>query len=203
MVAASADGFDVVHGLPEGSAVIVCVSLPRVTNPPRTTAMLLADDNRGMATWLFQCNPAKFRIFDAVADGRPIRNWAAKQNRTQMRPGDDAVLWVGGADGRYPAGVYAIGRIRSLEFAGRVDSRYWSRGATPEPRHFIDIKFREFFFHNPIPGRVLANDPDFATAKILERVHRFTDCLLTPTEFSAIVRRVPKYGPTTFATLTT
>ncbi len=81
------------------------------------------DHNRGVATWLFQCNPAKYRIFDAVADGRQIRNWAAKQNRALMKPGDDAVLWVSGAVRAYPAGVYAIGRIASLDFAGRVDSR--------------------------------------------------------------------------------
>lgn len=150
-------------------------------------------------SWLFQCNPKKFRIFDAVASSGPINNWAANQHKDEMTVGDRAALWISAGDPSYPSGVYALGTIRSLAYAGRVDGRYWI-GEMPEPTTFVDIKFNRNVFHYPVSRDLLLTDPDFVNARLI-RMPRETSSPLWSPEWRAVERRVQRRSPTKIPTL--
>ena len=58
-----------------------------------------------MPSWIFQGNPADFRIDDAVRELEKM-TWLVKKNHRKMRLGDTVFLWRSEHDGN-PAGVIA------------------------------------------------------------------------------------------------
>ena len=58
-----------------------------------------------MPSWIFQGNPATFRIDDAVRELEKT-TWLVKKNGRKMRLGDTVFLWRSEHDGN-PAGVIA------------------------------------------------------------------------------------------------
>ena len=58
-----------------------------------------------MPSWIFQGNPANFRIDDAVRELEKT-TWLVKKNHRKMRLGDTVFLWRSEHDGN-PAGVIA------------------------------------------------------------------------------------------------
>ena len=58
-----------------------------------------------MPSWIFQGNPATFRIDDAVRELEKT-TWLVKKNHRKMRLGDTVFLWRSEHDGN-PAGVIA------------------------------------------------------------------------------------------------
>jgi hypothetical protein len=58
-----------------------------------------------MSTWIFQGNPATFRINDAVKE-LEWTTWLVKVHHGKMRPRDTVYLWRSAHDGE-PAGVIA------------------------------------------------------------------------------------------------
>ena len=66
--------------------------------------------NLDRRVWIFQANPKKFRILDALSD--PLYtwdNWKVKQHTDEIKKGDLVLIWVAGEK----AGIYAIGGIAS------------------------------------------------------------------------------------------
>jgi len=61
-----------------------------------------------MATWIFQGNPKKYRIVDAIKDDA-LKSWHVKENKKLMQSGDRIYIWLSGAD----AGIIASGEITS------------------------------------------------------------------------------------------
>ena len=58
-----------------------------------------------MSSWIFQGNPATFRINDAVRELEKT-TWLVKVHHGKMRPGDTVFLWRSQHNGN-PAGVIA------------------------------------------------------------------------------------------------
>lgn len=146
--------------------------------------------------WLFQIQPARYRIFDAVADGFAVDGLSARQHRSEINVGDGAVLWLS-RSASYPAGVYAIGRVTSTFFDDRADG-YWTD--PPAPDTFVEVQMDRNVFHHPVSKDLLAHDPDFTTARILSMPRETSQVLTTP-EWSAIERHVMRHRPTARPTL--
>lgn len=128
-----------------------------------------------MRYWLFQANPARWRIFDYLRD-HPDEDfsdwdWSIARHRHDIRVRDGAVLWISGPDAR--RGVYAIGTLTDEAEEGRSDSPYWTDPAdSGRRRWYVRMAFEHVLFDAPILARDLRTDPRFAHASIL-RTPRF------------------------------
>ena len=66
-----------------------------------------------MATWIFQCNPERYLIREALKTLDEIR-WLVSQHRDLVSVGDTVYLWQSGAS----AGIVARGRLTALPKEG-------------------------------------------------------------------------------------
>lgn len=77
-----------------------------------------------MNYWLFQANPKKYRISDALHECNDNHNWTwdVKQHKTKISEGDKVIIWVSGED----AGVLALATITSTiqELEDRPGDKY-------------------------------------------------------------------------------
>jgi hypothetical protein len=76
--------------------------------------------------WIFQANPTRFDILNALADPKVTSgfHWHVQRYRREIKPGDTALIWLSGRDG----GIYAIAEVVSephLLFEPSYESRYW------------------------------------------------------------------------------
>jgi predicted RNA-binding protein with PUA-like domain len=72
--------------------------------------------------WIFQCNPERYRLRDALRDGFDVRPWTVRRYLREIRPGDMAAMWISSPS----AGVYAPAEIISgAEQSGDDPDPYW------------------------------------------------------------------------------
>jgi len=66
--------------------------------------------SQGNNIWIFQGNPEKFDVVNALSDqNNPIDSWRVKQHKDEIKKGDIALIWVSGKE----AGIYAIAEVTS------------------------------------------------------------------------------------------
>ncbi|HEX9713987.1 MAG TPA: EVE domain-containing protein [Actinomycetota bacterium] len=147
-----------------------------------------------MRAWLFQANPARWRVFDYIREHPDELNrpwtWSCWRYRDEVAPGDRCALWVSGrAEAR---GVYAIGRLTGRPFVEVEDSEYWTDPAErTRPRWHVEMRFDHWLLEDPILAVELRRDPRFAGASIL-RTPRFANPHpVTPAQWGAIEDLVP------------
>lgn len=80
----------------------------------------------GTHTWIFQANPARFDILNALADRKLTSgfHWLVQRYRHEIKPGDTALIWLSGKDG----GIYAVAKVISEPFTlyePSYESKYW------------------------------------------------------------------------------
>jgi hypothetical protein len=83
-------------------------------------------DNSDISVWIFQANPNKYDILNALNDNEVGNNihWTVNQNKDKIHKGHLALIWMSGKD----AGIYAIGRVESepgLFEEDDSESKYW------------------------------------------------------------------------------
>ena len=80
-----------------------------------------------MTSWIFQGNPATFRIDDAVRELEKT-TWLVKVNHKKMRPGQIVYLWRS-AHGGKPAGIIAKSKMVGIVtpmFSPKEVVQYWT-----------------------------------------------------------------------------
>lgn len=145
--------------------------------------------------WLFQGNPSYWRVFDYLAEhGRAeLRNWdwSARRYLDQIRPGDNAALWMSGS--RRDRGVYAAGRVTGEPFlAPSTDTRFWRDPADARVKRWhvpmcLDIDL----FDDPILAVELIADRRFHKASIITLPRGANPHRLSNDEWAAIKERLP------------
>lgn len=155
--------------------------------------MLRAD----MRAWLFQANPARWRIFDFVRDHPDEMdadwNWSCWRFRDQISVGDPCGLWITGSPAH--RGVYAVGRIVGEPYQATEHSDYWTDPADGRRvRWFIDMRFERWMLEEPVLAADLRADPRFAGASIM-RTPRFANPHpLDEAQWRAVLDLVPPEG---------
>jgi predicted RNA-binding protein with PUA-like domain len=140
--------------------------------------------------WLFQGNPARWRIFDYLRDhpdeGFTDWDWSVARHRHAVRVGDGAALWISGNETQ--RGVYALGKITGEARETISDSEYWTDpGDRGRRRWSVVMSFDRVLFDDPILARDLRADPRFAHASILRTPRFGNPHELTRAEWSAIL----------------
>ena len=136
------------------------------------------------STWIFQANPAKYHIHQALANERE-ELWNCNQHAHKIHAGDRVLIWLSGAR----AGIYAQGRV--LEGATeRPDTLkgqdYWKdkrQGVEVRPR--VKVKYETSFLDNPLLKVFLRWDPALEGLSVMTQP-RGTNFVVRPEEWLAL-----------------
>jgi len=109
--------------------------------------------------WIFQANPQRFDILNALADETNEDTWLVNQYQNYIRAGHVAIVWMSGKEG----GIYALGDVIS-DPAYMIDSeataKYWTSDADRGQRRLrARIKYRLKLVNNPVMKDELRNIP--------------------------------------------
>ena len=76
----------------------------RTTNHLSVASVVLGES---VARWILQCNPARYRLLDALSDGFDVRTWTVVRYLRDIAPGDEVAMWISGPGG----GVCVLGEV--------------------------------------------------------------------------------------------
>ncbi|MBI4494719.1 MAG: EVE domain-containing protein [Chloroflexi bacterium] len=116
--------------------------------------------------WIFQANPARYRIFETLAT-QPVERWNLRQHCKGVRVGDRVYIWVAGE----AAGIYAVGTVlTSPEIApdSPIGIRHWTDPA--EGKRLIarvDVCYDRIMLDHPLLKEYLQADPILRDLTIL------------------------------------
>jgi restriction endonuclease Mrr len=100
--------------------------------------------------WLFQCNPRRYDLQDAIKRGND-NNWAMNQHRDLVSPGDKVFFWETGPDA-------------CLRAVGSVTSPVYERGDGSFGRYAVDIRY-ESVVSPALTRQEIQQDPVLGTFK--------------------------------------
>lgn len=135
--------------------------------------------------WLFQANPARYRIHDSLR--REVEEWwNLNQHASDVRVGDHVTIWISGKD----AGIYATGKViegpvitpDSIPGQGYWENR--NDGLKEKPR--VRVRYDRILFDRPLLKVFLEADPELWDMKIL-RSPRGTNFSLSDGEWHTLV----------------
>lgn len=86
------------------------------------------DDRSG--AWVFQANPRRFDLLQALQDGGAEVWWSVNQHRQDIQPGDRVWFRITGPD----AGIYAVGQVTSVPRPEANEFGDWQVDVTFESR---------------------------------------------------------------------
>lgn len=110
-----------------------------------------------MSYWIFQANPALYRIFDALGDADAICYWTVTRYQHDIAPGDQFALWASGPK----AGVFAFGVVIAAAKLRQGDPNPYGQGPEEDDGPVWQIRIRiKDVLKNPIPRSEIAGDPD-------------------------------------------
>lgn len=116
-----------------------------------TTRKLDAQIRSGESkVWIFQANPRRYDVLNALADEFEVDMWTINQYKNYVRSGHIALIWMSGKE----AGIYAIADIVSdPEFMidSEESTKYWLSYEDKSQRRLrVKIKYTMKMINNPI-----------------------------------------------------
>lgn len=118
---------------------------------------LSADGERENRAWIFQANPARYDILNALADPKvtPGFHWHIQRYRDEIKPGDVALIWMSGKDG----GIYATAKVvsaPSMVSEPSYESKYWiDEEEGEEERLRVKLKLTKDLTNRPLKRKRL------------------------------------------------
>ena len=118
--------------------------------------------------WIFQTNPQKYDIINALADERIKEDvWQVNQHKDEIRKGDMGLIWMSGKE----AGIYAvIDIISDPEFLveSQISAQYWT-GEADKLQHKLRVKYiyKLKLINSPVYKQQLKNIPELSNLSIL------------------------------------
>lgn len=151
--------------------------------------------NPGRSTWIFQANPAKYRIGESLmCESEEL--WNLNQHSKRVHAGDHVYIWISGK----AAGIYATATVL-CEPLTKPDStqglQYWwdqRDGLRAKPR--VILRYQQLITDRPLLKIFLENDPDLWSLKILKNP-RGTNFEVSETEARALAWWFGNGDPTT------
>ena len=141
-------------------------------------------DNSTRRTWIFQGNPHKYRLENALQNEKE-EWWNLNQHAKSVRAGDRALIWISGEK----AGIYAIGSVLTAPEV-RPDSTtgigYWynpTEGLKAKSR--VRVRYERLLFKQPLRKAYLQADPNLWDMTILH-MPRATIFAVSADEWQAI-----------------
>ncbi len=142
--------------------------------------------------WIFQANPQRFDILNALADDRLNEDiWLVNQHQNEIKMGDIGLIWMSGNE----AGIYAVVDIISdPEFLvdSSISSQYWTSDEDRQQRRLrVKYKYKIKFPDKPIYKQELQNMQQLSNLFILN-FPRGTNFPVTDEQWKAISAIIEK-----------
>ena len=134
--------------------------------------------------WLFQANPTKYRIFEAL-EQKEEDYWNLNQHASHVNVGDRVLIWICGN----AAGIYAVGTVMTAPVVmpdAPSGATYWrppSNGSQPRPR--VLVRFDQKFLDQPLAKAFLQTDPVLSGLRVLHQP-RATNFMVTDEQWAAL-----------------
>ena len=108
-------------------------------------------DDALVNVWVFQANPNRFDIFNALSDPEVQRHcWQVNQNINKIKKGDIALIWMSGKE----AGIYAVAEIASdpsIMGEPPTEEKYWlSNEDKGVERLRVELINKTILINNPV-----------------------------------------------------
>ena len=107
--------------------------------------------------WIFQGNPQRYDIMNALADEEigDIMHWSVNQYRKEISKGDMGMIWMSGKE----AGIYAITEIMNdpkMMTEPEAERKYWIDSANEEGERIrVRMKILKNLLHAPLTKEIL------------------------------------------------
>jgi hypothetical protein len=144
--------------------------------------------NSSSRVWIFQANPKKYRIEDAL-QAEQSEYWSLNQHVQDIHDGDRVLIWLSGSN----AGIYAVGTVVGepvLQMDSPAGISYWrdpAEGKKLKPRALV--RYDEVFLDCPLEKALLQLDPLLSNMRIM-RFAQGTNFPVTEAEWQAIKKRL-------------
>jgi predicted RNA-binding protein with PUA-like domain len=137
--------------------------------------------------WIFQANPQRYDIMNALADDEigEEMHWLVNQHKNEIAKGDIGIIWLSGKE----AGIYAITEIQTdPRVMGEPDAekKYWTDSEDKEGEKLrVKMKMIKNMLHSPLPKEkiVVTNGLQYMS---IFRNPRGTNFPVTPDEWNKI-----------------
>ena len=147
--------------------------------------------------WVFQGNPAQFRIVDSLKDGA-LQTWRVAAHAQRIKPGDKVILWVAGGQ----PGCYALAQVDSELYTGlddEAEQSYRTDKSDKEPTRRVRMKVLLNLWDRPVTKADMQGLPVFEGFK---GGNQGTNFRATREQYEAILNMRPpakrqyfKYSP--------
>lgn len=142
--------------------------------------------------WIFQANPKRYDILNALADERLDEDvWLVSQYKDSIKKGDIGLVWMSGKE----AGIYAVIDIISDPAylrESKVSAQYWiSEEDKEQIRLRIKYKYKIKLMNDYVSREELKNIPELANMKIF-KIAQGTNFPVTNEEWNAISDLIKK-----------
>jgi EVE domain len=143
-----------------------------------------------ISVWLFQANPDRYDILNALSDGEigNSMHWLVNQHKTKIRKGHLGLIWMSGIE----AGIYALTRIESdpaIMEELPPERKYWSDTAEKETAMRVSMTVVRRFTNRPILKSTLIGLPGLQGLSILRQLQG-TNFPVTDSEWRIIAQRM-------------
>lgn len=143
-------------------------------------------DDSLVNVWVFQANPTRFDVFNALSDPEVQRHhWQVNQNINKIKKGDIALIWMSGKE----AGIYAVAEIASnpsIMGEPPAEEKYWlsceDRGVE---RLRVELINKTVLINSPVYRYELKAIEELKNLSIL-RVAQGTNFPVSPAEWYVI-----------------
>jgi len=147
--------------------------------------------NDDINVWIFQANPKKYDILNALNDediGDTV-HWAVNQHKNKIKKGHLGLIWMSGKEG----GIYAVTRIESnpiINVENEAEKKYWSDSSTYKENVLrVKMTILKRLFNPPLFRDELKNIPEVSQLSIL-RFSQGTNFPVSDSEWEAISRLI-------------
>jgi hypothetical protein len=148
----------------------------------------LSDTNR---VWIFQANPNRYDILNALADdGIGIeKHWLVNQHKNEISAGDIGLIWLSGREG----GIYAVSQITSnpeMLVPSEKEEKYWiDSDDKNKERLRVKMELKMNLLNNPITKEDLRKTAGLESLSIF-RQSQGTNFRVTENEWKIIKNKL-------------
>lgn len=137
--------------------------------------------------WLFQANPQRYDIMNALADEEIGDNmhWLVNQHKTEIIKGDIGMIWLSGKE----AGIYAITEIVTnpkMMSEPEPERKYWTDENDKEGERLrVKMRILKTMLHAPLTKETIIKENELSNMSIF-RQPQGTNFRVTPEEWFKI-----------------
>lgn len=150
-----------------------------------------SDLNQSNNVWIFQANPNRYDILNALADNEigEVKHWLVNQYKREILKGDIGLIWLSGKEG----GIYAIAEIISnpeITVPSEKEEKYWiDSDDKNKERLRVKMELKINLSNNPITKEDLRKIVGLESLSIF-RQSQGTNFRVTENEWKIIKKKI-------------